>query len=76
MEDEAIEMKDLVGVTDEKGVWTVVGLRDDEPRFEVQSRLDPTTRKLVVSDQVILLQKAPTEDHWPNIVPTHAGLRP
>jgi hypothetical protein len=62
MEDEEIGIDDLVAVTAEKGVWTVVGLQDGELHFEVQIRLDTATRKLAASDRVILLQKATRED--------------
>ena len=62
---ESIVVGDLVNVSCERGIWTVVGsrVRNLEPKFQVQLGEDPSTVHWVQSDVVTLMQKASTASH-------------
>jgi len=62
---ESIAVGDLVNVSCERGIWTVVGsrVRNLEPKFQVQLGEDPSTVHWVQSDVVTLMQKASTASH-------------
>jgi hypothetical protein len=72
MEDLGIGIGDLVSLKDETGLWKIVGLRDDEPRFEVQLGLDAATKKFAASDKLTIIQKAKRDDDGPRIIPTRS----
>ena len=59
MRNERIAVNDLVGIASETGIWTVVGTRAAEPKYQVQFRNDASTLQWVQSNAVILIQKTP-----------------
>ena len=62
-----IAVGDLVNISGEGGVWTVVGtrVRNLEPKFQVQLGMDESTIRWFQSDVVTLMQKAPKSDNDP-----------
>jgi hypothetical protein len=57
---ESIAVGDLVKISCEGGLWTVVGtrVRNLEPKFQVQLGTDTSTLRWFQSDAVLLMQKA------------------
>jgi hypothetical protein len=57
---QSIAVGDLVKISGEGGVWTVVGarVRNLEPKFQVQLAMDESTLRWSQSDVVTLMQKA------------------
>lgn len=64
---ETIEVGDLVKVSCEGGLWTVVAARarNLEPKFMVQLGEDPTTGQWFQSDAVTLMQKTAKSESRP-----------
>jgi hypothetical protein len=64
---ETIEAGDLVKVSCEAGLWTVVAVRarNLEPKFMVQLGEDPTTSQWFQSDVVRLMLKSPKPEPVP-----------
>jgi hypothetical protein len=62
---ESIAVGDLVNISGEGGVWTVVGarVRNLEPKFQVQLAMDESTIRWFQSDVVTLMQKAAKPDN-------------
>ena len=62
---ERIVVGDLVKVSCEGGLWTVVGarVRNLEPKFQVQLGKDPSTVRWFQSDVVTLMQKGPKPEN-------------
>lgn len=65
---ERITVGDLVKVSGERGLWTVVSarIRNLEPKFQVQLGNDPSTVEWFQSDAVTLIQKAPKLEPMPD----------
>jgi len=61
----SIAVGDLVNISGEGGVWTVVGarVRNLEPKFQVQLAMDESTIRWFQSDVVTLMQKAAKPDN-------------
>ena len=62
MRNERIGINDLVSIAGVSGIWTVVGTRAAEQRFQVQFRTDVSTVTWVQSEAVALTQKAQKRD--------------
>ena len=75
---ERVAVGDLVKISVEGGVWTVVGarVRNLEPKFQVQLGTDPSTLQWVQSDVVTLLQKALKPDYDPVVCATSGVIGP
>ncbi|HUX44863.1 MAG TPA: hypothetical protein VMV57_08945 [Terracidiphilus sp.] len=69
---ETIEIGDLIKVSGEVGLWTVVAarVRNLEPKFLVQLGEDPESAQWFHSDSVTLLQKASTPEPMPEPMPS------
>ncbi len=74
MEDQDIEIGDLVRLEVEKGIWTVVGTRSEEPKYRVQLGMDAGTIKYVRSDVTALVEKAAKPDAVPGFYPDRSIL--
>lgn len=63
-----IEVGDLVKVSCESGLWTVVAarVRNLEPKFRVQLGEDPATAQWFRSDAVTLMQKTRKHEEAPS----------
>ena len=61
---QSIAVGDLVNISGEGGVWTVVGdrVRNLEPKFQVQLGMDESTIRWCQSDVVTLMQKTAKPD--------------
>ena len=75
---ERVAVGDLVKISGESGVWTVVAarVRNLEPKFQVQLGNDPSTVQWAQSDVVTLLQKALKPDNDPGVYATNAVIGP
>ncbi|HVC46304.1 MAG TPA: hypothetical protein VND90_03570 [Terracidiphilus sp.] len=62
---QSIAVGDLVNISGEGGVWTVVGtrVRNLEPKFQVQLGMDESTIRWFQSDAVSLMQKTAKPDN-------------
>jgi hypothetical protein len=69
---QSIAVGDLVNISGEGGVWTVVGarVRNLEPKFQVQLAMDESTIRWFQSDVVTLMQKAAKPDNDRAFSPT------
>jgi hypothetical protein len=77
---ETIEVGDLVKVSCEAGLWTVVAarVRNLEPKYRVQLGEDPETAQWFQSDAVTLMQKTHSSEHstgssWMGGIPLYNG---
>ena len=77
---ETIEVGDLVKVSCEAGLWTVVAarVRNLEPKFLVQLGEDPLTSRWFQSDAVTLMQKSSRSaerpgSSWMGGIPIYSG---
>ena len=69
---QSIAVGDLVNISGEGGVWTVVGarVRNLEPKFQVQLAMDESTIRWFQSDVVTLMQKSAKPDNDRDSSPT------
>ena len=69
---QSIAVGDLVNISGEGGVWTVVGarVRNLEPKFQVQLAMDESTIQWFQSDAVTLMQKCAKPDNDRAFSPT------
>jgi hypothetical protein len=58
MDNQPFESQDLVSVRGAKGVWTIVGTRDPEPKFQIQLGQNAATVRWATSETLSLVQKA------------------
>jgi hypothetical protein len=69
MDNQTFESQDLVSIHGVKGVWTIVGTRDPEPKFQIQLGRNAATVRWVASETLSLVQKAPKQDSEPGLYP-------
>jgi hypothetical protein len=62
MENQTFEIYDIVKVQSKVGNWTIVGTRDQEPKFQIQLGLDAATITFARSETLTLVQKAKKSD--------------
>ncbi len=67
----AFNSGDDVSVGGRQGIWTIVGLRDAEPHFQVQLGANAASQEWVKTEALTLVQsvKAPNDD-GPRLIPS------
>lgn len=63
------EIGATVQVKDAEGTWTIVGMRDAEPRWNVRRGLDAATQMWKRTEDLELVAEAPKRDPAPGIYP-------
>ncbi len=60
MGQDKIEMFDEASLAGDEGVWTIIGTRTEEPKYQVQLGKDAATMKYARSESLLLVRKAET----------------
>ena len=72
MESQTFENYDLVCIQGEEGIWTVVGIGTDEPKYRVQFGQDGASTKYVNSTHLTLVQKVDKPKTDPGLYPSRS----
>ena len=62
MDNQPFDVEDLVSVQGAQGIWTIVGTRDTEPKYQIQYGWNAATVRWTASETLSLIQRALKRD--------------
>ena len=69
MSNEMFGIRDEVSISSESGVWTIIGTRAEEPKFQVQLGRDAATVRFIPSEALKMVKKHLSPDEGSRFVP-------